>query len=365
MISVKAIRIVQPSGRDVFTFAATADVILRMTEVPHIGRNAQCELVGYQRPEVAAHIAEIRRYLDSDESVLPNTIVIAFRDCLTFIPDERYSSTGEFGELRIQMPTTGERVGFVVDGQQRLAAIATCRHSDFPFFVTAIMAPSVREQRKQFVLVNRTKPLPQGMIYELLPEIDGHLPQYLLKQQHAATLVARLNLDPSSSLYRRVKTPTCPVGFIKDNSLRRAMLNSLTDGALHGVMIAPHGDGDAVTAMWRLVSDFWDGVSRLFPDAWGQPPNRSRLTHGVGVVAMGYAMDDIFSWLPTGIPWAPEYVEEVLRPLIPHCAWTEGKWRFSDRDERPWNELQNTDRDVRTLANHIRSLLSSGKIQRL
>jgi len=331
-----------------------------MTEIPHIGRDPEHELVGYQRPEVASHIAEIRKYLETDECVLPNTIVLAFRDCVQFIPDGVDGPAGEPGELRVNLPENGERAGFVVDGQQRLAAVASCRHEAFPLFVTAIVAPSIREQRKQFVLVNRTKPLPQGMIYELLPEIDGHLPQYLLKQQHAAALVTRLNLDPTSSIYRRVKTPTCPVGLIKDNSLRRTVLNSLTDGALHAIL----GRNDArcaMDAMATFVSDFWEGVAKLFPEAWNRPPKMSRLTHGVGIVALGYAMDDIYAWKPEGTDWTPEYVRMALSPLAGKCAWTSGKWQFSEDEVRPWDELQNTGKDVRTLATFVRAILAGDR----
>ena len=356
-----AIRIVQPSGRAVYSFAATAEAIVKMTEVPRIGRDIENNLVGYQRPEVASHIAEIRKYLESEGAVLPNTIVLALTEEVSFIPNVNNDTAVQTGTLHFpdQPQEKRGRIGFVVDGQQRLAAIASCRHTAFPFFVTAFITPSVEEQRKQFVLVNRTKPLPQGMIFELLPEIDGCLPNYLVKQRQAAILTSRLNLNPKSSLYRKIKTPTCPLGFIKDNSIRRAVLNSLSDGALFELTQLATSDSEALDAMTMQLSDFWSGVQMAFPTAWDLPPKSSRLTHGVGIVALGYLMDHIHARKPATRPWDDKYVHEALSVVSPFCAWTEGTWQFSKAEERPWNALQNTDRDVRILAHYLQRVYDS------
>ena len=355
VLTFPAMRIIQPSGREVFSFATTAEELLQIVDVPHIGRGENGQLLGYQRPEVAGHIAEIRRYLESENAVLPNTIVVAFDDRVCFKPDTNTIGPAQPGTLQIFGFGKGERrPGFVVDGQQRLAAIASCSHNTFPFFVTAMVAPSVAEQRKQFVLVNRTKPLPAGMIFELLPEIEGHLPQYLRRQQVAAMVTARLNLEPGSSLQYKIKTPTWPTGSIKDNSIRRTVLNSMNDGALVQLN-SPHAN-DTTHHMTEFVSIFWAGVQTTFQEAWSLPPKASRLTHGVGIVALGYVMDYFYT-RHHDEPWTQENVAQWLQPLVPHCAWTCGHWRFGPDDERPWNALQNIDRDVRHLSNFFHRIL--------
>src|SRR5262249_11206100 len=112
-----------------------------------------------------------------------------------------------------------DKPGFVVDGQQRLAAIRDAKLTSFPIFVVAFVAASVSEQQEQFILVNSTKPLPKGLIYELLPDTQGLLPTFLKKRQLPALLAARLNHDGDSPLRGMVRTPTTPEGVIKDNSL--------------------------------------------------------------------------------------------------------------------------------------------------
>ena len=290
--------------------------------------------------------------------MLPNTIVVAFDGRASFEASGE-SGCAVLGILHVPKVGEGdEPCGFVVDGQQRLAAISGCKHPDFPVLVTAIIAPDIAEQRRQLILVNRTKPLPQGLVYELLPEVNGTLPQALVRQQLASRLLTRLNYDSSSSLFRMIRTPTCTVGIIKDNSLRRMLVNSLSDGALFSV--AEQSVGEAMhDKMVDVVSVFWAGLRQAFPKAWNLPPEKSRLTHGVGVVAMGYCMDHIYCKRPTGQEWSVETVVQALEPLKRHCAWTEGKWPFGEGEERQWNELQNTDRHVRLLMSHFRRVLEA------
>src|SRR3569623_1341151 len=64
----------------VLSFAASAADVLRFATIDRIGRDAQGELSGFQRPQVAAHIREIRDYLEKPNAVLPNPIVVAFTD---------------------------------------------------------------------------------------------------------------------------------------------------------------------------------------------------------------------------------------------------------------------------------------------
>lgn len=365
-VTFEALRLTQPSGRHVYSFAAGAVDLLDIADIPRIKRGDDLALEGYQRPEVVGHIAEIRRYLESDEAILPNTIVLAFTENVEFEPYNPDASSGvsQSGRLKVtvaegQDATT--KPAFVVDGQQRLAAASSCKHAHFPLFVTAFVAPEPAEQRKQFVLVNRTKPLPQGLIFELLAEIDGHLPTALSKARRASLLTNRLNFSPGV-LKGKIRTPTQPGGVIKDNSMRRAIANSLNDGALFQVAKSAGRDGweneDKMhAAMQEVVATYWEGVSLAFPQAWDLPPKSSRLTHGVGIVALGFVMDHLHARRLKGADWNALSIANELRILAPHCAWTSGAWHFSDDDVRGWNVLQNTDRDVRLLAGYLARLV--------
>lgn len=76
---------------------------------------------------------------------------------------------------------------------------------------------------------------------------------------------------------------------------------------------------------------------------------------------MGYVMDHIYSTLPDRNTWIAETIADMLESLREHCAWTEGFWDFGDFGRRPWNDLQNIDRDIRLLANHLLRLLKNNQ----
>src|SRR5262249_31186855 len=126
-----------------------------------------------------------------------------------------------------------QRPGFIVDGQQRLAAIREAHVDSFPICVSAFITDDVREQMEQFILVNSTKPLPKGLIYELLPETTAALPSLLQRRRPASQLLTRLNLDEGSPLKGRIQTATNPKGVIKDNSILKMLDNSLSEGVLY------------------------------------------------------------------------------------------------------------------------------------
>ena len=66
-----------------------------------------------------------------------------------------------------------------------------------------------RVQRDQFLRVNNTKPLPRGLITELLPEVSTILPGNLAPKKSPAALCEMLSSDtesPFRGLIRRAST---------------------------------------------------------------------------------------------------------------------------------------------------------------
>jgi DGQHR domain-containing protein len=69
---------VQSPKLTVFTFVAKATEIARIARIERAGRSEDGALQGFQRPQIANHIREIRDYLEKPNSILPNAIVVAF-----------------------------------------------------------------------------------------------------------------------------------------------------------------------------------------------------------------------------------------------------------------------------------------------
>ena len=357
VIRVPALEMHQTQDRRLFSFAIDGKLLGDVAAVSRVKRDANRSLEGYQRPEVLSHITEIRKYLESSDAMLPNAIVVAFDDTVTFDPAPGRKVNGavaRHGTLSIPVPDGDgrEKPGWVVDGQQRMAAIGGANIEAFPVFVVAFVARDDEDQREQFILVNATKPLPKGLIYELLPVTNARLPTNLLKRRFPAVLLERLNFDSDSPFQGLIRTPTCPEGVIKDNSILKMLENSLSDGILYWFRDPLTGEGDADT-MLRVVKEFWWAVRELFPDAWGLTPRRSRLMHGAGIVSMGMLMDTITEgYRRQGMPDRQAFLDE-LASIQSCCAWDKGHWEFRNGERRSWNEIQNTSKDVSLLADHL------------
>lgn len=358
ILRLPALRMRQGRDRILYAFAVDGKVVEDFATVSRVGRDDNRKIVGYQRPEMLSHIAEIRSYLESDNPMLPNAVVIAFDPSVRFEPHSGAISSSEgpsvSGELIIPIPTIPgvRKPGWIVDGQQRLAAIRESMIEGFTVWVVGFVASSDSEQREQFILVNNTRPLPKGLVYELLPSTESHLPTVLRKRRFPVALLDRLNLDDDSPLKGRIKTPTMPDGLIKDNSLIKMIENSLTDGVLYRLR---EGDEDLnkIEDMLRILKAFWKAVSITFAGAWGKKPKESRLLHGAGVITLGFIMDAISDRVrDVGLPDENQFRidMEILRPI---CRWTEGHWEFGSGIVRKWNEVQNTPKDIQMLVNYL------------
>jgi DGQHR domain-containing protein len=355
-LRIPAIEVRQSAGRLLYSFAIDGKLVPSFAAISRVHRR-DAQLEGYQRPEVLAHIGEIRDYLESESPMIPNAVVIAFDKRVHF---EASNDPGDMsyarpGTLVIPIDPESEdasKPGFVVDGQQRLAAIRDAAIGEFPICVSAFIAHGVRDQIEQFILVNSTKPLPKGLIYELLPSTETTLPSLLRRRRFPAYLLDRLNRDEDSPLLGLIQTPTTPQGIIKDNSILKMLENSLSDGVLYRFRQAgaEHGDADA---MLTVLKEFWSACRDTFPEAWGVPAKRSRLMHGAGIVTMGFLMDAIADrHRSERLPSAKSFRVDLVA-LKPECRWTDGYWIFGPGRERKWNEIQNTSKDIQLLSNHL------------
>jgi DGQHR domain-containing protein len=357
-LQLPALEIRQGPGKTLYSFAIDGKLLPSFTTISRISRGDGNHVHGYQRPEVLSHIAEIRNYLESASPMIPNAIVIAFDDRVRFEPVKGGDSLADYarpGAITIPIDPDlpdAEKPGWVVDGQQRIAAIREANLESFPICAIAFVAKGDKEQREQFILVNSTKPLPKGLIYELLPATEARLPSLLQRRRFPAQLLDRLNYDADSPLREMIRTPTTTRGVIKDNSLLKMLENSLSDGVLYRFRDPESGQGDEEQIL-AVLKAYWGAAAAVFRSAWGLSPHRSRLMHGAGIISMGFVMDAISdrhrqSRLPTR-----EQFQGDLEPLKDVCRWTDGYWEFGPGAQRKWNEIQNTPKDIQLLANYL------------
>ncbi len=355
-LQLSALEVSQGANRKLYTFAIDGKQVPKFASVTRAKRGAAKEFLGYQRPEIQGHIAQIRKYIEADDPLLPNSVVVAFDDRVTFKSDEAHGESGvRVGRLTIplaQGTDAADYVGWIVDGQQRLAAIGQAAVTSFPVVVNAFIAGDIDEQRSQFILVNSTRPLPQSLIHELLPLTAGVLPAKWAGKQRAAALLQRLNDEDDSPFRGIIKTATNPDGIVQDNSILRMVGHSLKDGVLYSVLDEARG----VTLQDVDLSHFksyWRAVGTVFPAAWARPPRKSRLMHGVGIVSMGCLMDMMAGGLRDVEQCTETYFYDELGKVAERCCWTSGVWDFGNGVRRNWNEIENTTRDTSVLTSYL------------
>lgn len=347
VMRLQALAVSQPGGT-IYLFSVDGKQVPRFACVSRI-RRQEGVLQGYQRVEALGHIQTIRDYLEQAKALVPNAVVIGFNDGagVTFQPLERDSAYGELVIPLAQDPNA-ELPGFIVDGQQRLAAVRDAAVEAFPLAAVAFIGGQ-KMQAEQFLRVNSTKPLPKNLLHALLPHTEEMISPALESRRVPAMLVERLCEDADSPLKGMIQTATSPSGIAKDTSFLNALEHSIRDGALYELR-------DDMEAMVATLKAWWGAVQDVFPRDWGKKPKDSRLFHGAGVAVLHLLMDsaaDVLSrrGAASEAPLRQLFAKELGR-VKKECCWSSGTWAF----RVDWNKLENTSQAKRELAMYLTTL---------
>ena len=356
---VRALKTFQGDNIEVFSFFSPGDKISQIADISRVCRDEHETLEGFQRKEIKTHVKKIIEYLNQENIIFPNSIILAFS------PEVKFSGsrgelpkgcldTGQSGTLYIPIREEGKRVAWIVDGQQRSIALSKSKNNEIPVPIVAFVAPDIETQRAQFILVNKAKPLPTRLINELLPEVNTHLPKDLSARKLPSELCNLLNIDPRSPFHTLIEREslkdTDKQGYINDTAVMEVIKKSLNNplGAL-----SPYKEfGDLATdtdAMYETLITFWGQVKEVFKEAWALPPTKSRLTHGAGIKAMGTLMDRIMARVQPNQNAQPE-IRATLEAIAPDCAWTSGEWHELGFK---WNEIQNITSHIKALSDYL------------
>lgn len=348
------------NDQTLYSFFIPAKEILNLADISRIHRDEEGKLQGLQRKEVKKHINDILEYLNTDDVLFPNSILLAINEEVKFtkvrgskLSSDKYSMGGT---LSIPIKDEGFRPAWIVDGQQRAIALSRCDKPDLPIPVIAFIANDLEMQREQFIRVNKTKPLPKGLIDELLPTISGILPSDLDARKIPSAITEALNFDPKSPFYgliQKVSTDNNdqfkPV--IAHNSIITILKNSInnTSGCLFPYANTNDGEVDYGSIL-KIIYTYWSCVKKVFHEDWAKPTNQSRLMHGTGLFAIGALMDTIMRNINPNDRKIEQRVTKELTKLKPHCRWSSGTWEELGLD---WKEIQNVSTHKKMLTAYL------------
>ncbi|GHJ28538.1 hypothetical protein TPA0910_29710 [Streptomyces hygroscopicus subsp. sporocinereus] len=364
LITRRALRINQHPDIPLYLFALEAGEVDLVADVARISRDEAGKLLGYQRPEKKQHVKQILEYLDGDEVLFPNGLILALPSSVRFRGSRGPNPSdglATIGMLEIPLPESREapRPALIVDGQQRSLALARTRNAKLPITVAGFVSEDLHVQREQFLRVNTVSPLPSDLVSELLPEVNTQLPTKLSSRKLPAILVNALSQDGDSPFKGLIKQASTTASrksetVVKDNSLLQAITASLSpSGVLFPYKDLSSGTIDTSTIRKILVV-YWTAVRDTFPDAWGLSPNKSRLMHGVGIRSMGQLMDRVMERVMFEVDInSNEAYSKVMAELAlvePYCRWTKGRWPEINYN---WNELENITKHINILSNYL------------
>jgi len=355
----RALQIRQNESCPLYVFSLTGEDLEVIAEISRISRSDAGKLIGYQRPEVKRHVQEIVEYLNGKDVLFPNSLILALSSRVRFVKSRGPNIDDGMtiaGVLEIPLPKpTQEKPAWIVDGQQRALALSKSNCKNLPIPVNAFVSDELELQRDQFLRVNNTKPLPRGLITELLPEVSTQLPSHLTAKRIPSAVCDWLNqnaVSPFHGLIRRASTEkeAKEKTVITDTSVVKMIEESLVSpsGCLfpYRNIATSETDFDGICSV--LVT-FWNAVKQRFPDAWGKPPDKSRLMHGAGIRSVGRLMDRIMSGVNPKGPKAMHLIRHELEFVAPMCRWTSGVWE--DLNDMRWEEIQNVPRHIKLLSN--------------
>jgi len=368
-IVVRALHTLQGNGLDVYAFFINGPDIMRVADISRVERDQSDNLKGFQRPEIRSHVKGIADYLLQGDVLFPNAIILALSPAVKFSASRGTKPTGDqglaqSGTLTIPLFKEGERVAWIVDGQQRSLALSQIGSKTIPVPVIGFVSDSLEIQREQFILVNKAKPLPSRLINELLPETRSVLfPRDLSLRKLPAEICNQLNRDKTSpfhQLIKRVSDKGSVKGAVVNDSAVITMIKNSINNPLGALAPYKGGMREAadVESMYRILQTYWTAVRDVFSDAWGKDPRNSRLMHSAGIEAMGVLMDRIYARM-SGPNEDLKAVRAELEKVAPVCRWTKGSW---DSLGMSWNEIQSTPKDIKKLQDAlVRAYASSAK----
>ncbi|MGH7840942.1 MAG: DGQHR domain-containing protein [Candidatus Binataceae bacterium] len=268
-----AVELVQ-SETKLYFFKAKASVLYEMLS---INRRIEDKDEGYQRALSPSRVNAITRYITLKRPI-PGAIIVAFDEA---------KLNKEKGELSIPK---GRDVGWVIDGQHRLAggAMAARAGADIEFAVVAFVGLSEQRQIEQFVTINReAKNVPTSLYLDLLKGLPDKKPADSARER-SADLATQLRRDEDSPFFERIVVTTSPrTGQISLTNFVRKISPHVLSGK---GMLAVYTEREQLA----VISNYYKGLQQVFQKEYDAKDSVFFKTVGFG--ALWNAFPTFFSY---------------------------------------------------------------------
>jgi DGQHR domain-containing protein len=262
-LKVSASSVVQ-GKHTLYIFKAKASVLYAALS---INRRIQDKDDGYQRVLSTSRVVAITRYVNQNRPI-PGAICISLDAGATFAKNE------------LTIPA-GTDVGWVIDGQHRLAgaAMAAREGTDIELPCVAFIGLTEPNQVEQFITINREgKNVPTSLYLDLLHHLPNRRPGDVAKER-SADLATQLRKDEDSPFFERiaVTSPPRPGQTI-------SLVNFVRKISIH---VAPDkGILNAYTQLEQtaVIANYYQGLRQVFPKEFNSKDSIFFKTVGFGAL---------------------------------------------------------------------------------
>ncbi|MBZ7065747.1 DGQHR domain-containing protein [Klebsiella oxytoca] len=334
-ITIKALKVSQPIGEFYFGKIKAKDLVnITYSDVRRMADSESRQLddyIGIQRPLIESRVRQINSYISGVDSSFPNSIIIA-------MSSDNVSWNESNGDFIISPNEDGDlsKLAKILDGQHRIAGFDDSNTtfindvgdvSDFELLITIFVDADISTQANVFSTVNlaQTK-VNKSLVYDLeslaysrSPEKTCHDIAVLLNKEKDGPFEKRIKrlgvatpnisnetLTQAAFVENLMKLITFDAKsdrnyflakqkggkIAKEYSLEKTDDKSLIKYPLRQSFLS---DKDFIIA--TNVSNFFNSVRSLWPNAWDKSNKQSSLNKTIGLIALFRVLRDILSYM--------------------------------------------------------------------
>lgn len=334
-ITIKALKVSQPIGEFYFGKIKAKDLVnITYSDVRRMADSESRQLddyIGIQRPLIESRVRQINNYISGVDSSFPNSIIIA-------MDSDNVSWNESNGDFIISPSGDDDlsKLAKILDGQHRIAGFDDGNTtfindigdvSDFELLITIFVDADISTQANVFSTVNlaQTK-VNKSLVYDLESLAYSRSPE---KTCHDIAVL--LNKEKDGPFEKRIKRLGVATPNISNETLTQAAfvenlmklitfdaksdrnyflakqkggkiakeysLEKIDDKSLIKYPLRQSFLSDKDFIIAKNVSNFFNSVRSLWPNAWNKSNNQSSLNKTIGLIALFRVLKDILSYM--------------------------------------------------------------------
>lgn len=334
-ITIKALKVSQPIGDFYFGKIKAKDLVnITYSDVRRMADSESRQLddyIGIQRPLIESRVRQINNYISGVDSSFPNSIIIA-------MDSDNVSWNESNGDFIISPSGDDDlsKLAKILDGQHRIAGFDDGNTtfindigdvSDFELLITIFVDADISTQANVFSTVNlaQTK-VNKSLVYDLESLAYSRSPE---KTCHDIAVL--LNKEKDGPFEKRIKRLGVATPNISNETLTQAAfvenlmklitfdaksdrnyflakqkggkiakeysLEKIDDKSLIKYPLRQSFLSDKDFIIATNVSNFFNSVRSLWPNAWNKSNKQSSLNKTIGLIALFRVLRDILSYM--------------------------------------------------------------------